>query len=250
VELAGTRIEVSLHEVSLVFETEPGLFSPTHLDPGTHFLLSNIEFDHRDKVLDLGCGYGVMGIYIAQRIGADRVHLIDSDPQAIRCTTYNAELNGVSGVRIERSDGFRDFRESGFTQIVCNPPYHADFSTAKHFIEKGFNRLVVGGALWMVTHRESWYRNKLTSVFGGVQHSALRRVLSLSGDQEGDALRVACAERPLRRTRIRGRPGDTSNSLFARALRARSARLGEGEGGPDCVSGLEWCSGRSVRLNE
>jgi len=169
VKLVGIRIEVSLHEVSLVLETEPGLFSPTHLDPGTHFLLSNIEFDHRDKVLDLGCGYGVMGIYIAQRIGADRVYLIDSDPQAIRWTTYNAELNGVSGVRIERSDGFRDFRESGFTQIVCNPPYHTDFSTAKHFIEKGFNRLVVGGNLWMVTHRETWYRNKLTSVFGGVR---------------------------------------------------------------------------------
>jgi 16S rRNA (guanine1207-N2)-methyltransferase len=163
------RFEVSLHDVSLLFETEPGLFSPNHLDPGTQFLLSNIEFDHRDKVLDLGCGYGVMGIYIARRIGADRVYLIDSDPQAIECATCNAELNGVSGVRIERSDGFRDFHESGFTQIVCNPPYHTDFSTAKHFIEKGFNRLVVGGALWMVTHRETWYRNKLTSVFGGVR---------------------------------------------------------------------------------
>ena len=206
------RIEVSLHEVSLVFETEPGLFSPTRLDPGTHFLLSNIEFDHRDKVLDLGCGYGVMGIYIAQRIGADRVYLIDSDPQAIRWTTYNAELNGVSGVRIERSDGFRDLRESGFTQIVCNPPYHRflDRQTLhrKRLQSPPGRRCSVDG-----DPSRNVVPEQVDQCVRRCAHSAPRRVLSLSGDQEGDALRVACAERPLRRTRSPCRPGDTSNRL-------------------------------------
>jgi len=42
-------------------------------------------------------------------------------------------------------------RATGFTKILCNPPYHTDFSVAKHFIEKGFNRLAIGGAMWMVT---------------------------------------------------------------------------------------------------
>jgi 16S rRNA (guanine1207-N2)-methyltransferase len=71
------------------------------------------------------------------------------------------------------SDGFRDFRESGFTKILSNPPYHADFAVPKHFIEKGFNRLVVGGAMFMVTKRELWYRKKLEAIFGGVR---VRRV--------------------------------------------------------------------------
>jgi 16S rRNA (guanine1207-N2)-methyltransferase len=71
------------------------------------------------------------------------------------------------------SDGFRGFHESGFTKILSNPPFHADFAVAKHFIEKGFNRLVVGGALFMVTRRELWYRKKLEAIFGGVR---VRRV--------------------------------------------------------------------------
>ncbi|NCU26429.1 methyltransferase, partial [Candidatus Nomurabacteria bacterium] len=56
----------------------------------------------------------------------------------------------------------------GYTLILSNPPYHTDFSVAKHFIEKGFNRLVLGGRMVMVTKRRDWYRNKFIAVFGGV----------------------------------------------------------------------------------
>jgi 16S rRNA (guanine1207-N2)-methyltransferase len=53
--------------------------------------------------------------------------------------------------------------------ILSNPPYHTDFSVAKMFIEKGFNRLSIGGRMYMVTKRKEWYRNKLKSIFGGVR---------------------------------------------------------------------------------
>ena len=59
--------------------------------------------------------------------------------------------------------------ECDFTLILSNPPYHADFSVAKHFIEAGFRHLAVAGRLVMVTKRLEWYRNKITSVFGGVR---------------------------------------------------------------------------------
>ena len=65
------------------------------------------------------------------------------------------------------SNGLRDTREAEFTKIISNPPYHVDFSVPKHFIEKGFNRLVLGGTLWMVTKRRDWYRNKIGAIFGG-----------------------------------------------------------------------------------
>jgi 16S rRNA (guanine1207-N2)-methyltransferase len=78
----------------------------------------------------------------------------------------------IGDVQVLLSDGFKDLRESGFTQILCNPPYHTEFRTPKHFIHKGFNRLVVGGKLWMVTQRQAWYRNKLRAIFGRVlEHS-------------------------------------------------------------------------------
>lgn len=81
----------------------------------------------------------------------------------------NIQLNSVDEANVLLSTGFQDFRESAFNKILCNPPYHVDFSVPKLFIEKGFNRLVLGGSMWMVTKRNAWYRKKLTSIFGGVR---------------------------------------------------------------------------------
>ena len=153
--------------LDLRFETNPSLFSPSQLDRGTLALLATIAFEANDKVLDLGCGYGLVGIYAAKRIDPSRVWMIDSDETALIFARRNIAINDVAGVHVVQSDGFRDFKESDFTKIIFNPPYHVDFSVPKHFIEKGFNRLVVGGSMFLVTKRALWYRNKLTSIFGG-----------------------------------------------------------------------------------
>ena len=81
----------------------------------------------------------------------------------------NAGLNNVSGITAIQSDGFENIRDNDFTLILSNPPYHADFSVPKRFIEKGFNRLAAGGKMYMVTKRRDWYKNKLTAIFGGVK---------------------------------------------------------------------------------
>lgn len=155
--------------VSLRFDTSPHLFSPMSPDPGSIAMLSCLRFEPDDKVLDLGCGWGLIGIYAAKIIGAERVWMVDNDPGATKYATGNLALNRLEGATVVRSDGLRDLRESGFTKIVCNPPCHVDFSVPKRFIEKSFNRLVVGGSLWMVTKRKTWYLNKLRSVFGGAR---------------------------------------------------------------------------------
>jgi 16S rRNA (guanine1207-N2)-methyltransferase len=93
----------------------------------------------------------------------------DIDPKAVALARKNVAANGVDGITILQSDGFKTLRETDFTQIIVNPPYHADFSVPKHFIEKGFNRLRIGGRMVMVTKREGWYKNKLAAIFGGVR---------------------------------------------------------------------------------
>jgi 16S rRNA (guanine1207-N2)-methyltransferase len=157
--------------IELRFETTPSLFSPSRLDRGSLALLSRIRFEPSDKVLDLGCGYGLFGICAAKVIGADRVWMVDNDPIAVDCALRNLALNRVEGASVAISDGFRNLRETGFNKIVCNPPYHADFAVPKHFIEKGFNRLVLNGAIYIVTKRRTWYENKLRTIFGGVRTS-------------------------------------------------------------------------------
>lgn len=163
----------SIQGIDVTFETDPRLFSPKKFDLGTLAMLACVRFAPDDKVLDLGCGYGLVGVVAAKLVGAERVYLIDNDPIAVERAGTNARLNGVAGVRVALSDGFRNFDETGFSQILCNPPYHADFAVPKHFIHKGFNRLKLDGTLWMVTQRHTWYRNKLRSIFGNVREHTI-----------------------------------------------------------------------------
>lgn len=162
-------IRATVKDVELVFKTSYGVFSPKHLDKGTLVMLSVVDFQEGDRVLDLGCGYGLEGILAAKLVGEENVVMIDKDSLAITLSKENAKLNNVEGIKIYQSDGFRSVNEKDFTLILSNPPYHTDFSVAKEFIEKGFNRLRIGGKMFMVTKRELWYRKKLTSIFGGVK---------------------------------------------------------------------------------
>lgn len=95
--------------------------------------------------------------------------MIDIVEEAVELSNKNSSLNNVQGVKILKSNGFADLDEKIFTLILSNPPYHADFSVAKMFIEKGFNRLCIGGRMYLVTKRKEWYKNKLVAIFGGVK---------------------------------------------------------------------------------
>lgn len=161
-------IEEQVQGIDLVLNTNEEVFSPTAVDKGTRAMLSFVEFKEGDKVLDLGCGCGVVGILVAKQIGAENVVMCDVSENAVQLSKQNAVANGVDGVTIRLSDGLRDISETGFTIILSNPPYHTDFAVAKEFIEDGFKKLALGGKMIMVTKRLDWYRNKLSSVFGGV----------------------------------------------------------------------------------
>ena len=165
----GRRIEAEILGIRVVLETRRELFSPEHVDRGTLAMLKHVHIAPGMRIMDLGCGCGVVGIVAAKIAGEENVFLSDVDPAAVETARRNAERNGVGGVRLFVSDGFRDVDASAFDLILSNPPYQTDFSVAKGFIEKGFNRLKIGGRLYMVTKRREWYRNKLISVFGGVE---------------------------------------------------------------------------------
>lgn len=162
-------IRTNIKGIDLVFETSKNVFSPKSIDQGTLSMLSVVEFKESDKILDLGCGYGVVGILVAKIIGENNVVMVDVDEEAVQLSRKNASLNGVEGIKIVQSGGFDNLHEKDFTMILSNPPYHTDFSIPKKFIEKGFNRLSIGGKMYMVTKRKEWYKNKLVAIFGGVK---------------------------------------------------------------------------------
>lgn len=162
-------ISATIKNIPLKFQTTPGVFSPDGIDKGTAAMLSLVELSAGDKVMDLGCGYGAVGIWAAKVIGQEKVVMSDIDEKCVALSKENAVINGVGDIKIITSDGFEDIQDKDFSLILSNPPYHVDFSVPKRFIEKGFNRLAVGGKMYMVTKRKDWYKNKLTAIFGGVK---------------------------------------------------------------------------------
>ncbi len=162
-------IRASIKGIDLGFKTSKDVFSPATIDRGTLAMLSVVEFHPDDRVLDLGCGYGVVGILAAKFTGPTKVVMVDNDPAAVALARENVEINNTQGISVLLSDGFGDISETDFTLMLSNPPYHTNFSVPKDFIHKGFNRLQIGGRVYMVTKRQLWYRNKLTSIFGGTR---------------------------------------------------------------------------------
>lgn len=163
------QFQVNIGDVSMDFVTEADVFSPHGADRGTLAMLSVVKLEEQDKILDLGCGYGLVGIWAAKQIGAEQVVMCDISETAVKVARKNCERNGV-GVAVYQSDGLKDLsQELKFTKILSNPPYHEDFSVPKGFIELGYKRLITGGVMYMVTKRRDWYYNKLKTVFGGVR---------------------------------------------------------------------------------
>ena len=162
------HFEVEIWQNRLKLTTNPALFSPRGPDAGTMALLHQIELMPEDRVLDLGCGYGLVGLAVAKKLGARSVVMVDIDPIAVAAARNNAEQNDCGDVTIVLGDGPAAAVDLTFSLILCNPPYHTDFSVARRLIEQSYRQLETSGKLCLVVKRLDWYRNKLTGLFGGV----------------------------------------------------------------------------------
>jgi len=161
---------VTFNGKELTIQTENSLFSPREPDRGTLAMLAYVQFQKEDKVLDLGCGCGIVSLAAAAfGVEPGNIVLTDIDELAVETSRKNMESNGFSGAVFVSGDALSQVPGSDFDLILSNPPYHTDFKVAKTFIEKGFNRLRIGGRMFMVTKRKDWYKNKLIAIFGGVK---------------------------------------------------------------------------------
>ena len=144
-------IEATLLGASLRFITDAGVFSKEHVDPGTRLLVESAPLPPKGRVLDLGCGYGVVGIAVAKARPDLEVELVDINERAVDLARRNAALNGVSGVTVRLSDGFAAIpAEERFALILTNPPYRAGKDVVYALVEEARQRLEPDGALAVV----------------------------------------------------------------------------------------------------
>jgi 16S rRNA (guanine1207-N2)-methyltransferase len=148
--------------------SRPGVFSHRHLDPGARHLMEEMEIHAGERVVDIGCGAGVVALAAAFRADGVSVHAVDSSARAIECTRRGAELNELIHLTAElNSDG--QFTGRGtFDVAVANPPYYAGLRIAEHFLTAARAALRVGGRVYVVTKQPDWFAEQMPNRFDNV----------------------------------------------------------------------------------
>ena len=117
------EIVVNLLDNEFTLNTRWGVFSPRSIDEGTMLLMKHIEVDVSDICLDLGCGYGPIGLALAKHCTKGEVHMVDKDFVAIELANNNANLNNLSNAKAYFSDAFLQVpSEIKFDQVISNLP--------------------------------------------------------------------------------------------------------------------------------
>jgi len=150
---------------SYTFITDTGVFSVGHMDGGTDILLQHIP-PLSGSLLDMGCGYGAIGIVLAKEYKLTLTQ-VDINLRAIELTRENCEKNGVRS-NIILSDQFSQ-NLGQFDTIVINPPIHAGKQVVYSLYEDAFTRLNESGKLYIVVRKKHGAEStitKLTQIFG------------------------------------------------------------------------------------
>src|SRR3989338_9301206 len=154
------------------FFVSPGVFSKDKIDNGTYILIENAEVNEGCKLLDLGCGYGAVGIVFAKTKKCSVV-MADSNERAVKLAKMNLKLNDVSAdVRV--SDIFSKIPEK-FDVILLNPPQTAGKEVCFKMIEQSKEHLNKNGTLQLVARPKKGGKTlaqKMLQVFGNAYEIA------------------------------------------------------------------------------
>ena len=159
-DLAGER---------LVLHTTWGIFSPREIDEGTRLLIERLEIAPTDDCLDLGCGYGPIGLFMARRAPQGQTLMLDKDFMAVEYANANAKRNGISNAEAKLSNGFDHIDKSKqFDLIASNIPAKVGKEMLSLILHDAHQRLKPGGKLYVVTINglRQYMKRNLNEVFG------------------------------------------------------------------------------------
>jgi len=167
----GPYARTQLTVLQLRLDVPFDVFATHAVDAGTLLLLRNLPDRAPRSVLDLGCGYGALGLPIASKFPAATALLVDRDLLAVRAAAHNAHRLGLSNVRVLPSLGYRDLPEgSRFDLVVCNVPARIGPLGVAYLLDAGRSLLLPGGELRAVVIRD------LRDQVEGAQVAGLRLV--------------------------------------------------------------------------
>ena len=157
-----TSTPTSAHEVRsfravfagrvLAFDTDAGVFSKQHVDPGSELLCGALPDELSGDVLDMGCGWGAMTVLTLARFPKLNITMADVNERALSLAVANVEKNHMQA-RAVLSDGFERI-EGMFDAVITNPPIRAGKAVIYKMFEDARAHLVPGGALYLVIRKQ------------------------------------------------------------------------------------------------
>ncbi|WDH82167.1 class I SAM-dependent methyltransferase [Paenibacillus urinalis] len=174
-EVAHDRqtLETELRGCKLKLTSDAGVFSKNGVDYGSRVLIGAMDLQGAKSVLDVGCGYGPIGIMAAKLLPDAVVTMIDINERAVELARHNAIQNQVSAnTVIKQSDRLEAVREDKFDVILTNPPIRAGKDVVHAIFEEAYEQLHDGGSLWIVIQKKQGApsaKAKLESMFSVVE---------------------------------------------------------------------------------
>jgi 16S rRNA (guanine1207-N2)-methyltransferase len=165
--------------------TRPGVFSHRELDLGARALLEATEIEAGQKVLDIGCGSGSVGLALAKRAAGISLHGLDSNVRAVDCLIEGGRLNDLSNVTAKLTATGEIDEPGTFDLAVGNPPYHSQFRIAEIFVQAARRALKPGGRVVMVTRKPEWFDARLGQLFDDVEIGEVRKYSVVRATQRG-----------------------------------------------------------------
>ncbi len=167
------EFQVNAMDQNLTLHTQVGVFAGAKLDAGTKLLLEHLKITPELKVLDIGCGVGVIGILAAMNGG--NITMTDANLLAVQAAAHNVEDLGIRA-EVLASDVYHHLDDRRFDLIVSNPPFHrgkqVDYTVANEIIRGAASRLNPGGELIIVANAFLAYGKQMANVFTRVDSIA------------------------------------------------------------------------------
>jgi 16S rRNA (guanine1207-N2)-methyltransferase len=165
----------------LRFLSRPGVFSYGRFDDGARALVETMRVEQGDRVLDVGCGCGTNGIRAARRSGpSGEVVFVDSNVRALALAEHNARANGVTAFQTVASSRVDSVPAGEFDVALANPPYFAQTSIARLFVERSRALLRPGGRFYLVTKQPDQVGPIVAETFGPTEALPRRGYVELS----------------------------------------------------------------------
>lgn len=165
-------IQTELKGKHLRFNSTWGIFSPREIDSGTYLLLKHLQIAEDETCLDIGCGYGPIGLTMAACAPKGQVHMVDKDFVAVEYANKNAELNSLNNAQAYLSNGLSNVpKELQFTTVVSNIPAKVGKEMLSIMLHDVHQQLAPGGQLVVVTINglRQYMKRNFNEVFGNYE---------------------------------------------------------------------------------